>query len=206
MSRPARQLYEVDIDEKDDLWRVGAWLWGAVVILVVLFIVLQNIVLPISLLLVALVFGWLLSLRSALIWLKGGFRPSGPEPLSIRFTDIPEEKGQYEFQFYGKQKTKVGPKIKRRDVSPGEHTLWYLTRRFPAQIGDRMLSSLWSLTGPMLGGVLLRNPLAAAAHVRKRSSGGSVPYGKEPSLSERAADLGLLEEGQQIDNPHVSDF
>ena len=206
MSAPAKPLYELDLDEKEELWRAASWIWGALVILLAGFLLAQSIFFSLWWWVLLAVFGLVLSLRSVVMWMKGELAPPEPEPMSVKFSDTPENKGSYGFQIYGKQKTRLGPKIKRDSVSMGQYLIWYLTVRLPGIIGDRLLSGLWTVAGPPLTPFLSSNPFAAGASLRKGGKSRATPYGKEPTLSEQAAELGLTEDSDEIDNPYVGDF
>lgn len=207
MSAPVKSLGSYDLDDKPDpLWWAASVIWGLLTIFGVLSLVrwfdLFN---PLTYV-IFLVVGLLLSLRTVVFWLESGLDSPEPSPMSIRFSDTAEDQGKYSFQVYGKQKTRLGPRIATPKVGQLSYAVWWLAIRFPAFIGDRLLSLVWNIAGPRLAGMFYGG--------RSRRGGRGDPWGlrpstrwsREPSMLEQARELEQLDRGARVRNTQVDDF
>jgi hypothetical protein len=188
VAAPRRKLSEYDLDDKaDPFWWLGSFIWGVLAICLVISLLQWLDLFNLWTYVILGVVGLLLSLRVAAQWMKGGLEPSEPAPMSIKFSDTPEDRGKYNFQIYGKQKTAVGPRVKQPTVTQGTYVLWWLFVRLPALIGDRLLSWFWTLVGPH---VLPRAPSVLETLTRTREA--RARYGGSRIMQE-AQELGLVD-------------
>lgn len=191
-------MTKVSVDVKGQLWWIAAFLWGWVTVLTVLSLHPQIDLFNLGLFIGVLLLGAILSIPAARRYRSGGFTSSPPEPLSVQFSDTPEDKGVYSVRVVGVQKTKVGPRLKHPSVGPLRYAAWWTFVRAPLLIGDWILSSLWSALGNVDTGGL--------PGVDKLPGFGSgVP---RASLLDEARKQGLIDPDDEVgtNNPYVGDF
>jgi hypothetical protein len=186
-------MNKVSVDEKGQLWWIGAFLWGYVTFLTLISLSAVDLF-SLPLFIGALILGAVLGVPAWRKWRAGGFVKGPPEPLSIEFADTPEDKGEYSFRFVGKTKTKVGPSVKEPKVTYGTFVLWWIFVRAPILVGDWLLSSFY--------GLFARFAADSIPGVGRLPGFGE----RERSLLEQARDQNLIEKGDDIDNPHIGKF
>jgi len=188
-------MSNVSVDEKGALWWIASILWGYVTFLTLMSLSSWIDLFNFWLFLGALALGAVLGLPAWRKWRSGGFIKEPPEPVSIRFVDTEKDRGEYSFRIVGATKTKIGPAIKEPKVSYGSYLAWWVFVRAPVLVGDWLLSAFYGAFDRV-------SPDTLPGVGRLPGFGGD----KEKSILEQARELDLIDQSDDIDNPHVGKF